>query len=231
MKGLGWILILVWGLSACTTTKPEAIVPPPPPKVPEITVEKPSPLSEGSLFADGGSLYLFEDHRAKRVGDLITIKIVENYQSSQQVSNQGSRSTGIKAGIARFLGFERALEEANRRFTANSMFDSSYQYNLNAQSQTQRATTITATVTARVVKVLPNGNLVVQAKRVVKQDADLEYIVLTGIVRPQDIDADNSVLSTQLSDVTLEYSGRGPNKEIVKGPGWMARLLQLIWLF
>ena len=231
MRWAWWAMMLVLILSACTTTKPEAIVPPPPPEVPEIKAGKPSSVSEGSLFTEGGGLYFFEDHRARRVGDLVTIKIVENYQSSQQVSNKGSRSTGIKAGIAKLLGYEKAMEDYNHRFTANPMFDSSYQYNLNAQSQTQRNTSITATITARVVKVLPNGNLVVQAKRVVKQDADLEYIVLTGIVRPQDIDADNTVLSTQLSDVILEYSGKGPNKEIIRGPGWVAQLLHLIWLF
>ncbi|WP_297056995.1 flagellar basal body L-ring protein FlgH [Thermosulfurimonas sp.] len=217
-------------LAACASRNPEAIVPPPPPKVSGWSTPSLHPLSEGSLFTgSGGSV--FEDHRARRVGDLVTIKIVETYQSSQQVSNKGSRSSGLKAGVAKLLGFEKYLEEHNPRFSSSQMFDSSYQYNLNAQSQQSRQTDIRATITARVIKVLPNGNLVVQAKRVVKQDADLEYIVLTGIVRPQDIDTDNTVLSTQLSDVTLEYSGRGPNKEIIRGPGWVAQLLHLIWLF
>ncbi|MBX6422755.1 flagellar basal body L-ring protein FlgH [Thermosulfurimonas sp. F29] len=224
------MLVLVLAAS-CAYRQPAAIVPPPPPQVPELaSTGESKPLSEGSLFS-GGGVYIFEDHRARRVGDLVTIKIVENYQSSQQVANKGSRSTGLKAGIARLLGFEKYVEQHNPRFSSSQMFDSSYQYNLNAQSQQSRKTDIKATITARVVKVLPNGNLVVQAKRVVKQDADLEYIVLTGIVRPQDIDADNSVLSTQLSDVTLEYSGRGPNKEIVRGPGWVAQILHWIWLF
>ncbi|QJA06562.1 flagellar basal body L-ring protein FlgH [Thermosulfurimonas marina] len=217
-------------LSACAYRQPEAIVPPPPPEIKEVASGPTKPLSEGSLFS-GGGVYFFEDHRARRVGDLVTIKIVEAYQSSQQVANQGARSSGLKAGIGKLLGFEKYAEEHNPRFSASQMFDSSYQYNLNAQSQQSRKTDIKATITARVVKVLPNGNLVVQAKRVVKQDADLEYIVLTGIVRPEDIDTDNTVLSTQLSDVTLEYSGRGPNKEIIRGPGWVAQILHWIWLF
>ncbi len=225
------LVILFLGLASCAAPKPEALVPPPPPQVPELPEPYLKAPSEGSLFTGASRASFFEDYRARRVGDLVTIKIVERYQSSQQVSNKGGRSTGLKAGVAKFLGYEKALEDYNHRFTANPMFDSSYQYNLNAQSQNQRDLQLKATLTARVVKVLPNGNLVVQAKRVVKQDADLEYILLTGIVRPQDIDADNTVLSTQLSDVTLEYSGRGPNKEIVRGPGWVARLLNLIWLF
>lgn len=224
------ILLALLLLSACAYRQPEAIVPPPPPEVKGVAAASGKPLSEGSLFS-GGGVYFFEDHRAHRVGDLVTIKIVETYQSSQQVSNKGARSTGLKAGIGKLLGFEKYVEQHNPRFSASQMFDSSYQYNLNAQSQQSRKTDIQATITARVVKVLPNGNLVVQAKRVVKQDADLEYIVLTGIVRPEDIDADNTVLSTQLSDVTLEYSGRGPNKEIIRGPGWVAQLLHWIWLF
>ncbi|RUM88513.1 MAG: hypothetical protein DSZ24_03495 [Thermodesulfatator sp.] len=229
MRRIGLLVVLL-GLAACGYRQPEAIAPPPPPKVSEVAWTPRTPLSEGSIFT-GGGVYFFEDHRARRVGDLVTIKIVETYQSSQQVANKGARSTGLKAGVGRFLGFEKYLEEHNPRFSASQMFDSSYKYNLNAQSQQSRKTAIQATITARVVQVLPNGNLVVQAKRVVKQDADLEYIVLTGIVRPQDIDADNTVLSTQLSDVTLEYSGRGPNKEVIRGPGWVTQLLHWIWLF
>ncbi|HIE33207.1 MAG TPA: hypothetical protein EYP81_04080, partial [Thermodesulfobacteriaceae bacterium] len=83
MRWAWWAMMLVLILSACTTTKPEAIVPPPPPEVPEIKAGKPSSVSEGSLFTEGGGLYFFEDHRARRVGDLVTIKIVESYQSSQ----------------------------------------------------------------------------------------------------------------------------------------------------
>jgi flagellar L-ring protein precursor FlgH len=67
--------------------------------------------------------------------------------------------------------------------------------------------------------------------RTIKRNRDLEYITLTGIVRPEDIAADNSVLSTQISDAYIEYSGKGPNSEAASGPGIITRLLQLFWLF
>jgi flagellar L-ring protein precursor FlgH len=82
-----------------------------------------------------------------------------------------------------------------------------------------------------VVEVLPNGNLVIQGVRTIKRNRDLEYITLTGIVRPQDVDSDNSVLSSKVSDLYIEYSGKGPNSEAASGPGIITRLLQLFWLF
>ncbi len=220
--------ILCAFVAACGGPKKVPVVPPPP-EVELAGFEEKKPVSEGSLLFQERNL--FEDGRARRVGDILIVKIVESYSSSQQYTNQGSRSSESSAGISSFLGFMKALEDKNPRFTASSMLGTSYGYNLNAQTQLQKSSSITATLSARVVRVLPNGNLVIQARRVVKQDSDIEYIVLSGIVRPEDIEDDNSVLSTKISDLTLEYSGRGPNREMVKGPGWLVRILNAIWPF
>ncbi len=221
------LVFLIFLLVSCTTTQrptppppPRVFVPPPPSETPQ----------EGSLYT-GRGVFFFEDHRAHRVGDLVTVKIVENYQSSSSVSNKMSRKSGIKAGISAFLGIEKTLEKKHPNFKASNMFQSDYSSNVDGQGKLSRNTNIVATITARVVEVLPNGNLVLQGVRVIRQNENLEYLTLTGIVRPEDIDADNSVLSTQLADAHIEYSGAGPGTQVMKGPGWFARLLQLIWLF
>ncbi|NPA49962.1 MAG: flagellar basal body L-ring protein FlgH [Thermodesulfobacteria bacterium] len=223
------LIILLGLLAACSARQPQAPSPPPPPQV----YVPPAPLEippEGSLYT-GTRAFFFEDHRARRVGDIITVKIVETYQSSSKVSNKTSRKTGLTAGIKALLGFEKAIEDSNPRFRADQMFGGDFSSSAEGQGQLSRNTNIAATITARVVEVLPNGNLVIQGVRVVRQNENLEYITLSGIIRPEDIEPDNTVLSTHIADAHIEYSGAGPASLATRGPGWLARTLQLIWLF
>ena len=223
------LLLLLSLLAACSARQPQAPSPPPVPRVyvPPAPQETPP---EGSLYT-GTRAFFFEDHRARRIGDIITVKIVETYQSSSKVSNKTSRKSGIAAGIKSFLGIEKSIEKRNPNFRADQMFDSSFSSSTEGQGQLSRNTNIAATITARVVEVLPNGNLVIQGVRVVRQNENLEYITLSGIVRPQDIEPDNTVLSTHIADAHIEYSGAGPASLATRGPGWLSRILQLIWLF
>lgn len=225
----GLLLIALLLLASCATSRQPRPTPPPPPRVyvPRAPQEIPK---EGSLYTSNRGFF-FEDHRARRVGDVVTVKIVENYQSSSSVSNKTSRQSGLKAGISALLGIEKTIEKKHPNFQASNMFEGDYSSNVSGQGKLSRNTNIVATITARVVEVLPNGNLVLQGVRVIRQNENLEYLTLTGIVRPEDIDADNSVLSTQLADAHIEYSGAGPSTQTIKGPGWLARILQLIWLF
>ena len=223
------LLFLILLLAACSARQPQAPAPPPPPRVYIPPAPRQMP-AEGSLYA-GNRAFFFEDHRARRVGDVITIKIVENYQSSSQVNNKVNRKSSLTSGIKSFLGIEKKLEKEHPNFKASEMFGSEFSSSTQGQGQFSRNTNIVATITARVVEVLPNGNLVVQGVRVVRQNENLEYITISGIVRPEDIEPDNTVLSTQLADAHIEYSGAGPNTLATRGPGWLARILQLIWLF
>ncbi len=226
-KGL-LFLVAVCLLGACAKQQPVP-QPPPPPKVYVPPAPRHLP-AEGSLYT-GSRAFFFEDHRARRVGDIITVKIVETYQSSSKVSNKINRKSGLTAGIKALLGFEKAVEESNRRFKADQMFAGDFTSSTEGQGQLSRNTNIAATITARVVEVLPNGNLVIQGVRVVRQNENLEYVTISGIVRPQDIEPDNTVLSTRIADAHIEYSGAGPSALATRGPGWLARILQLIWLF
>lgn len=222
-------------LNACWEFDPKT--PPPPPPPPKVSIPEPViPLnqSKGSLFREGASLYAYADNRARFVGDLITIKIIETYQSSNNVKQGSSKSSSIKAGINKLFGYENQFKKAlplPSGFDPTQLVDGSLSTSTSGQGQIQRQSTILATISARVVEVLPNGNLVIQGVRTIKRNRDLEYITITGIVRPQDIDSDNSVESTKISDLYIEYSGKGPSSEAASGPGIITRLLQLFWLF
>ncbi len=196
-------------------------VPPSPPPPPKVNV----PSKKPQLF------FSYTDFRAKEVGDLVTIKIVETYQSSNTVKQQNSKTSSSSAGISAFMGFENKIEGFFPNANPSNLFKGDLNTSTSGQGQVSRESKIVATLSARVVEVLPNGNLVIQGTRVIKRNKDLEYITLTGIIRPQDIASDNSVLSTQISDAYLEYSGKGPNTEATSGPGVFTRLLQILWPF
>ena len=226
-----YLLIILFYLCGCFEYNPKTPPPPPPPPKVDISYKEPKPLSKGSLYKDSPVFISFSDLRARHVGDIVTIKIVETYQSSNTVKQQTSKSSSAEAGINKFLGLENRIEGVFKDATPSELFDGSLQTSTSGQGKISRESKIVATITARVIKVLPNGNLVIQGTRAIKRNKDLEYITITGIIRPVDIDYDNSVLSTQISDAYIEYSGKGPTSEVASGPGIITRLLHLFWLF
>ncbi len=230
------ILIFLLGLWVCGCWEFDPKTPPPPPPPPKVEIpkiEKYQP-AKGSLYSEGFFLFAYADNRARFVGDTVTVKIVETYQSSNTVKQGSSKQSKVNAGVNHVFGYENQVSKLlplPQAFDPTKLVDAGMSSSTSGQGQLQRDSRIVATITARVVDVLPNGNLVVQGVRTIKRNRDLEYITLTGIVRPQDIEADNSVLSSKISDLYIEYSGKGPNSEAASGPGILTRLLQLFWLF
>ncbi len=230
LKNLVFALLL-FSLYGCFEYNPKTPPPPPPPpkiKVPQTHYKA---LSKGSLYRDGTLAIRFSDFRARHVGDIVTIKIVETYQSSDTVKQKSSKSSSVNAGIDKLLGLEHRIEGIFKNATPSELFKGGLNTSTSGQGSISRESKIVATMTARVIKVLPNGNLVIQGTRTIKRNKDLEYIILTGIIRPEDIDYDNSVLSTKISDAYIEYSGKGPSSEVASGPGIITRLLNAFWPF
>ncbi|PMP68735.1 MAG: hypothetical protein C0190_01025 [Thermodesulfobacterium geofontis] len=218
-------------LYGCFEYNPKTPPPPPPPPSVDIPYEVPQTLSKGSLYKDSRVAISFSDLRARNVGDVVTIKIVETYQTSSSVKQQTAKSSSAKAGINKLLGFENRIEGVFKDANPSDLFDGNLKTSTTGQGGTSRESRILATMTARVIKVLPNGNLIIQGTRAIKKNNDLEYITLTGIIRPEDIGYDNSILSTQISDAYIEYSGKGPTSEVASGPGIITRLLHIFWPF
>ncbi|NPA38884.1 MAG: flagellar basal body L-ring protein FlgH [Thermodesulfobacteria bacterium] len=203
--------------------------PPPPPPLPKVNIPQTTSkyISPGSLYKEGHFLYATTDRRARFVGDIITVKIVENYQSSDSVSQKSGKNSSLSAGLSALFGLENKIKSFNPSSAASGSLSAS----TSGQGQYSRQSKIVATISARVVKVLPNGNLVIEGVRTIKRNKDLEYITLSGIVRPEDIGPDNTILSTQIADAYIEYSGKGPLSEATSGPGIITRLLELLWPF
>ncbi|MDR2697296.1 MAG: flagellar basal body L-ring protein FlgH [Holophagales bacterium] len=170
------------------------------------------PLSEGSLW-QGRSMV--GDLRASRLNDLVTIQISENTNAISQANTTTSR-VGTNS-------YEVPLIMPNAETSAsNSSFKGS--------GTTGRSANFTTTVTARVVKVLNNGNLILEGTRDIKINNETQRLYVAGLVDPRMLSASNVIRSNQVSDLHIGYGGVGIVDETLK-PGVISRLLNYIWPF
>ena len=186
----------------------------------------PATTSLGSLWPlEGGILTdLATDYKARRLNDLVTIVIVE--QTLAQVSGDvAAQRTFNTASAVTGLPGQVNPAPVNPLFAANSSNNLKGTGTANSQSLLQ------ANLSGRVVAVLPNGNLVVEAERQVSFNQQSQTIVLRGVVRPGDILSNNSVPSTALSDLELELKGKGVVSDAVRQPNVFMRLLMRLLNF
>lgn len=185
--------------------------------------------AEGSLWNEGrGSIY--EDTRANYVGDTVIVDIVENSSSSMDVNSDSSRDSSMSIGIPTMTFGNKTTTSILGPLSApgGTMLGTSFSNSVTGEAESDRSGQVTASIAARVVEVLPNGNLSLFGRRAMKVDNEVQYIVVTGVVRPQDISASNRVDSTYLADSRIEYYGKGALSDKQK-PGWGTRLIDNIW--
>ncbi|NPA52966.1 MAG: flagellar basal body L-ring protein FlgH [Aquificae bacterium] len=192
-----------------------------PPK--EITKYQKRP--PGSLFT-GNPNNLFTDDKAFQVGDIITIKVIEN------PTGFGSASTKAKEQANLGLDFPSVTilgKQIPKQTPVASVKTASGQ-NYQGTGDTSRKAKLIATISARVTKVYKNGNLYIVGKKIIKINNDTQQITISGIVKPTYIQQDNSILSTQISDMYVEYNGKGYITDSQE-PGWLTKILTKIWPF
>ena len=194
--------------------------------------ERPQVTHEGSLWQDNGLLSsLFINPKARNVGDIVTIRIVESSKATNKATTGTGRSSSVEAGIDGFLGMEKRYPtNTNPYFNPFSKITGSLASKFDGSGTTHRSGDLTAYLTARVTDVLPNGNLKIVGSRQVAVNNEKQYMTLSGIIRPRDISPDNVILSTYISDARIAYSGTGVVDDRQR-PGWLANILNKIWPF
>jgi flagellar L-ring protein precursor FlgH len=199
-----------------------SILNPPPSRDPAYAPARPedmvtAPLNPGSIYQPNTAMFFFEDIRARRVGDTLIVRLVETTNAKKKADTTADRSakTTVQAPVilgqeaAEILGYQlKSSLEASNTFTGAGSADQS-----NA---------LTGNVTVSVVEVMPNGNLRVQGEKRVGLNQGNEYIKLSGIVRPVDIDSANTVESTKVADATMIYNGDGVLADANR-MGWLQR--------
>jgi flagellar L-ring protein FlgH len=187
--------------------------------------EAPSP---GSLWRDGRpSAQLYTDARALRENDLVVVKI-EEIADAKRSSDTDMTHASSASATAAFLKASGAAGAAGTgpQFELKGGLNSTFR-GLGSTARTER---LTATVPALVRKVLPNGNLFIEGHRVVLVNKEEQHFYISGLVRPIDIDQENSVKSTAIADAEIEFTGRGILSENQE-QGWLQKYLTWIWPF
>jgi flagellar L-ring protein FlgH len=238
---MGMVVLFALALSACAggkgVKKAGMAAPSARPVTDNISANQPGndyqTATEASLFRESRYYGFFQDLRAHKVGDLVTINIVETSKASKQADTKTGRTSSIDAGISNLLGYEGKMKSSlglPKSFDNTAMFKASMGNNFDGSGSTSRDESMTASITARVMEVLPNGNLVIEGTRKIRVNNETQNITLSGIIRRMDISPDNTVLSTYIANARIAYTGNGPVSDKQR-PGWLARILDLVWPF
>lgn len=236
----------VVGLTGCAATR--QTLPPVAEKMPskptmQIKAEPlpPPPEFQGSLYAAGSSFNdLFIDTKARKVGDIVTVKISESSKATNSADTKTGRTSSLEAGIDTLFGTEdwyrdKVLKNIPSNLPkpdpfGNPSVKGSMSSDFDGSGSTSRSGDLSAFITCRVTQVLRNGNLLIVGSREVLVNHETQMIILSGVIRPRDINDDNVILSTFVSDAKIAYSGSGIVNDRQR-PGWLANLLNSVWPF
>ena len=188
-------------------------------------VRTPQPATHLGSIVPLNSRSLFRDQRASGVGDTLTVRVNVADRAQFDTQSERNRDTSRKAGLTSFFGLEQLLRAILPSTSPPSaLIGSSSSSATNGNGKTRRNEVISMTLAATVVRVLPNGLLEVQGRQEIRVDRELREVVIAGVVRPQDIAADNSILHTQIAEARVSYGGRGPVNDTTRVP-WGQRIL------
>jgi len=188
---------------------------------PDNTQQSSAPISQqvgsetGMSTTDPFSNYVsfYADHRARRVGDIVTIIVTESSKASKSSATQTSKKSGTNSSLSDFFG----LGGLPVKMGVNAGSD------YNGSGSTTRSGSMEAKISVSVKQVLPNGSLALEGTRQVTVNDDIQTITVSGTVRPEDVRADNTVLSMYMADAKITYVGEGA---MVQRPGIVTRILQ-----
>ena len=215
------------GLTGCSASSqsPEITQP----VIQPMTYREPAPnyANPGSIYSGNSYRSLYEDGRARRVGDILTINVMENSTASQSATTSTKKETDVTGGITSLFGYNSLLnipvgETPLIGIASTSDFD--------GDGSTSRDNSISATLAARVINVLSDGNLQIEAVREIKINDETQFMLVTGIVRTRDISPANSIPSTQIANAKIEYYGQGILSAKQK-PGWLVRFFDAVTPF
>jgi flagellar L-ring protein FlgH len=184
--------------------------------------ETPPPpnLTLGSIWNPQGPFAnLTRDYKAEKVGDVVVIAIAESTSAQASGAVKTGRTLSTQSGISQLFGQPGPQSGLQNILALNS------NESLNGQGQTASSSTLTTSLTATVTQVLTNGYLVVQAAHWVEMDNQRVQIILRGVIRSDDIQPNNTILSTQVGDLVVEVAGKGVISDGTRPPNRLTRLI------
>jgi len=228
-KTVGLLMVFLL-LTGCMTSQAKRPVPMDLEKEVKSAYSRPAAVrEEGSLWSSVQPNNLYSDVKARSVGDIVTINIVESSSASKNAETKTERNSGVKANWSGLFDLITSGWKIHKvPIGTNHEIDLSN--NFDGKGETTRTSSMTAYITARVVHVLPNGNLVILGTRQIQVNHENQYITLQGIIRPEDISSSNVILSTFVAEAVIELNGTGAVSD-KQSPGWLARIIDWVWPF
>jgi flagellar L-ring protein precursor FlgH len=171
---------------------------------PRVTVSAPN-----SLWRTGSRAF-FKDQRAGRIGDLVTVRVRITDKAAIDNTTKRARQNGESLGAENMFGFETQVSKILPEGTkAESLLAASSNSSSRGEGSVRRSEQLVTNVAAVVTQLLPNGNMVIEGKQEVRVNFEVRELTVAGVVRPEDIEADNTVDSTKIAEARIAYGGRG----------------------
>ena len=225
------VALAVFATSCSFTPK----LPPPPPRYVYQNTQsedmKPEEHGGISLWRERASLY--EDLKARRLNDLLTINVVENISGSGAADTAASRQSSADAAITDFFGAPLNLNKPNlygQGYTFSPTVSGSSNNDFKGSGATTRSGNLVGTITAKIVEVMPNGNLAIESRKEITINNEKQILILRGMVRPDDVAKDNTVLSNRVADAEVFFVGDGVIQS-KQDTGWFVKILDKVWPF
>lgn len=218
LLGLGWMFV---GTGCMVIQEPAPNDPEYAPALPEEEIV--SVLPDGSIFTNARVNSLYTDIKAHRVGDIISVELNESTSAKKDASNENSKSnmaslTGLSLG-------DKAFKIAGRELNASMGSESEFE----GSAKASQSNSLKGNISVSVVKVLSNGGLVVRGEKWLMLTNGSEYIRITGIVRSEDVNADNTVSSQKIANARIQYGGTGDFANSTE-KGWLTKFFNSKWM-
>jgi flagellar L-ring protein precursor FlgH len=176
-----------------------------------------APSGDGAIYQGGRALAYFEDPRAHRVGDIITIRLQEAFNATKTASTATKKDDSSVLTAPVFGG--KVPINGDTSLSAKRAFT--------GQGTSSQQNALTGSITAVVTEVLPNGNLLISGERALQLNQGEEFVRVAGVVRAVDVQADNSVTSDRIADARISYNGKGVVDQTNR-PGWLSRFFNSV---
>jgi flagellar L-ring protein FlgH len=230
MKNLSHFCLFLLFLSGCSATSPSEVVKAPEP-LEEIQSGRAQEKTAGSLWSnDEASIY--SDHKAHNIGDIISVTISEKASASKEASTSSGKTSNYAAGITNLFGLEKSGDLLNKapNIDLKNLVNTNFTNKFDGNGKTASKGDLTAHLSVQVMDLYPNGNLKIRGGKEVTVNNEVQIIYITGIVRPVDITAANTIDSNKILNARISYTGKGvisDNQDV----GWLGRTFDHLWPF
>lgn len=216
LQRLVLVVLPVFLFAGCSLMRPEVDFSQPAGTPAQVVAAPEVPVpSNGAIFQAASYRPMFEDYRARLVGDIITVQIVENVSASQSSTSNVARSGDVQAGFGSLFGLSsKKLDRLG--------VDGSSSNNFGGKGNTATTNKFTGSITATVTDVLPNGHLIIAGEKQIGVNGNVDTLRFTGQIDPRTIMPGNVVPSAQVANVRVQQKGRGQQAD-AQFMGWLGR--------